>query len=538
MGKGRICLAVAMGLALVALAGCRGGSDFDCTAQAQAGLPDPSAALVQAPPRAGSAAVLQHDGSDYEVGLAQLVSAVGPNASFAPAWTDSTCSFDTLAYAIYRFNMLDYVGDQTLRLTWHTPPSNYAHLWLGFSRWEDNHWDWYAGPASGLLHPGSAGLEPYTHAGSSDLLVAVVLLGTSPVALRELRFNTGPAGGAWPMFGHDLRHTRCSPYVGAQTGSIKWRFTTHYEVRSSAAISEDGTIYFESEDDKLYALYPDGSLKWEFDTRAGGYSSPAIGPDGTIYVGSRDYKLYAVNPDGTEKWSYQDPGLSYFESSPAIAEDGTIYVGAAGGTFYAFNPDGTVRWTYDTGLAVTSSPAVANDGAVYVGSVDHKLYALNPDGSLRWSYETGEAIAASPSIANDGTVYIASQDGYLYALTPGGSLVWQYFVSEWTVSSAAIDESGTVYIGGHGGQLFAINSDGSLKWSYTVGHCNSSPAIGADGTVYVGGGSFSMYAINADGSLKWSCPIGYSYGFSSPTIGSDGAVYIASADYSLYAFGD
>jgi outer membrane protein assembly factor BamB len=538
MRKGCVVVKAVLNLLLIALAGCHSGPLSGISAAPQSGLPDPGAIHLSPGARAGSAAVLLLAGSDFETELAQNVTAVGASANFTPAWSDSTSGFDTLAFAIYRFNFKGYSGDQTLRLSWDQPPADFANLWLGFSRWEDNCWDWYPGPASGLLHPGSADLAPYTHPGSGDLLVAVVLGGTAPSELRELRFNENSGGGAWPMFGHDLRHTRCSPYVGAQTGAIKWSFTTHYEVRSSAAIGEDGTIYFESEDDKLYALYPDGSLKWEFDTRAGGYSSPAIGPDGTIYVGSRDYKLYAVNPDGTEKWSYQDPGLNYFESSPAIADDGTIYAGTTGGDFYAFNPNGTVQWTYGTGLSVTSSPAIANDGTIYVGGIDHKLYALNPDGSLRWSYETGEAIAASPSIAEDGTVYIASQDGYLHALTPGGSLDWQYFVSEWTISSAAIDETGTVYIGGHDGQLFALHLDGSLKWSYTVGNCDSSPAIGADGTVYVGGGSFCMYAINADGSLKWSCPIGYGYGFSSPAIGPDGTVYIASTDWNLYAFGD
>ena len=58
-------------------------------------------------------------------------------------------------------------------------------------------------------------------------------------------------------------------------------------------------------------------------------SSAAIGSDGTIYVGVDD-PVFAFNPNGTVKWSGGGPGDSIgfiFYSSPSIAPDGTIYIG-------------------------------------------------------------------------------------------------------------------------------------------------------------------------------------------------------------------
>jgi outer membrane protein assembly factor BamB len=44
----------------------------------------------------------------------------------------------------------------------------------------------------------------------------------------------------------------------------------------------------------LSRFAPSGTKKWEFVTGAHVYSSPAIGSDGTIYVDSNDNKLYAL----------------------------------------------------------------------------------------------------------------------------------------------------------------------------------------------------------------------------------------------------
>ena len=247
-----------------------------------------------------------------------------------------------------------------------------------------------------------------------------------------------PGGGSglgdWSMFGREPTHNRRSPYVGAQTATLKWAFTTDGYVSSSPAIALNGTVYVLGSDGFLYAIDPEGNQLWQCAT---GYSanqsvirsSPAIGTDGTIYVGSPDKSFYAVNPDGSIKWSHATGGMVF--PSPTICTDGTVYVGSFDNRFYRFNPDGSLKWSYDMDSinGGFSSTAIGADGTVDIGARDHTdvsttigmLLAINPDGTLKWSYSTGDGwcgMLSSPAIGEDGTVYVGSQDGKLYAFGP------------------------------------------------------------------------------------------------------------------------
>jgi outer membrane protein assembly factor BamB len=52
------------------------------------------------------------------------------------------------------------------------------------------------------------------------------------------------------------------------------------------AFGADGTMYFGSDDGRLYAVSASGKTRWTFAAAAPIQSSPAIAPDGTIVVGS------------------------------------------------------------------------------------------------------------------------------------------------------------------------------------------------------------------------------------------------------------
>jgi len=375
------------------------------------------------------------------------------------------------------------------------------------------------------------------------ILWLMVILGVLAGAIPYARAG-GLADSAWPCWGHDIRHTGQSQYVGAQTNTLKWSYETGSYATTSPVIGADGAVYFGCDDGTVYALNPNGSLKWRYKTVGGVWSTPAIGADGTIYIGSDDKKVYALNPDGSLKWRYQTG--EWVHSSPAIEADGTVYFGCDDNKIYALNPDGSLKWSYQTGGTVSpggeiyasySSPAIGTDDTIYIGSMDGKLYALNPDGSLKWSYQTGGGIQSSPAIGADGTVYVGSYDDKVYALNPDGYLKWSYQTGGGVCSSAAIGADGTVYVGSGDARFYALNPDGILKWSYrTNGYIDSSPAIGADGTVYVGGSDTQVYAFNPDGSLKWNYQTGKWIHFT-PAIGSDGTVYIGSCDGKIYAFG-
>ncbi len=374
--------------------------------------------------------------------------------------------------------------------------------------------------------------------------------------------NAQLADSVWPMFHGNLQHTGLSPYDTSHVdGTVKWVFKADKGMESSPAIGSDGTIYVGSHDNRLYAINPDGTEKWHFQVGTGpvfsksgteGYdawkgiiSSPAIADDGTIYFTSMSNKLFALNPDGTEKWNYNMELSVDIWSSPAIGSDGTVYVGSHdnfNGRLYAINPDGTEKWSFQTGSDISSSPAIGKDGIIYIATGDHHLYALYPDGKKKWGFAFPDFADSSPAIADDGTIYVGStREGALYAINHDGTKKWSLklgsSIDVW--SSPAIGSDGTAYIGADDNNLYAVNSDGTIKWKFAFdGDGGPSPAIGSDGTIYMScdcDSGKSFFAINPDGTEKWS--VSQIDAASSPAIGKDGTVYIGTWS-GLYAFGN
>ena len=346
------------------------------------------------------------------------------------------------------------------------------------------------------------------------------------------------ASSQYPMFHYDEQHTGRSPYYGPLSNNIKWYFATYYPVSSSPIVGPDGTIYFSSENDTLYAVNPDGTKKWairiyETSTK----SSPAIAIDSTIYIGTDDGTLVAYGYNGNVKWEYGASGSII--SSPAIGAEGAVYFGSTDDTLYSVNPDGSLKWRYGTGNDILSSPAISPDGIVYVGSNDHKLYAINPDGSLDWSVNSPAEIMSSPAVdISTGVIYVGSSNGKLYAVNPNGTIGWTYTTGDTITSSPAIGADGAIFFGSYDGKVYGLNSDGDLIWSYeTDGKVRSSPVIDARGYVYIGSDDATLYCFDgSDGTVVWSGVTGDKV-TSSPAISANSTVYVGSYDGRLYAFG-
>ena len=89
--------------------------------------------------------------------------------------------------------------------------------------------------------------------------VALSLTGTSPILADD-----------WPMFGHDLQHTRYSLSPAPSTNDVLWSYQTGGEVYSSPAVA-DGRVFVGSDDGQVYCLdasdEPLGErLIWSFQT--------------------------------------------------------------------------------------------------------------------------------------------------------------------------------------------------------------------------------------------------------------------------------
>lgn len=227
------------------------------------------------------------------------------------------------------------------------------------------------------------------------------LYALNPDGSLKWAFATGGSIESSPAISHDGSTIYVGSFDGkmyainASDGTPKpapWPFDSGAPIQSSSpTVAPDGTIYFGNGAagtpiHRVYALNPNGTEKWHFDsgmfsTGAPSFevgSSPAIGQDGTVYIGSHDFNLYALRPDGTLKWRFQTQGVVF--SSPAIDADGVIFIASSEPTdhhVYAINPDGSEQWRFLLGgPEQQSSPVIGSDGAIYVGADDGKLHVI------------------------------------------------------------------------------------------------------------------------------------------------------------------
>jgi len=364
------------------------------------------------------------------------------------------------------------------------------------------------------------------------------------IRTEKFELEGGIQNSPWPMKGHDPRHTGRSPYNEKGWGTLKWKYKTGGNVRSSPVIDAEGTIYVGSDDYYAYAINPDGTLKWRYQTGNAVYSSPIVGIDGTIYFPSYDAYVYAFNQDGTLQWN-KAGSTRYHYSAPVIENDGTLYVCSyhkSYGHIDAFDPFGNKIFSKNVlGKYILSSPAIGLDNKLYVGSYNGYLYALNSNGSKHWNVSAGRQYS-SPAIDDNGIIYNGSSNDYFYAFYPDKTLKWKYTVGDNNISSPAIGNDGTLYICSYGnGKIYAINSNGTSKWQYSTGSSiQATPAISQDETILVSSHDGYFYALKPVGDikLKWRYQISNNGGqnVSSPAIGKDGSIYIGSSDGHLYAF--
>ncbi len=376
-----------------------------------------------------------------------------------------------------------------------------------------------------------------------------------------LKGNTPTFNGEnheWVTFQHDKRNTGKTSEKGADSNQLLWTFNTGSAVASSPAV-KNKTVYFGSENGRVYAVHVNGTQLWDTSVDDTIYSSPTV-YNGNVYILSQSsfgepnnefswgvrMKLWKLNSTGAAQGLYSVTvggplRIDDFSSSPTVSND-MIYA-TASDYLLAFNSTGGYQWNVTAGDVVHSSPAVYN-GKVFFGSDDGKVYEVNAT--------SGEVLATtslgnrehSAILVHDGRIFFQAEDsdgnGVLYAVdidkigTAGqeDSIV---IGSESSMSSPAVGSDGTIYIGSDEG-LKAVEPDlSTFKWSYDDDYIKSSPAVSSDGTIYVGSNSDNVYALNPDGTLKWKYTTGDPV-WSSPAV-AGGITFIGSRDGKVYAFG-
>lgn len=339
----------------------------------------------------------------------------------------------------------------------------------------------------------------------------------------------------WSRFGHDDRNTRRNPVNTSKVdGTVKWKYQPQGQVSPyDIVMGSSGNLYFGTEKEYLYSLYPNGTLKWKIKTEIIPYYL-SIDKD-SIYIASNSGgdNLYAFNKNGTFKW--KSDSVYQMSLGPAIGEDRSIYFGTGNDTLVSLNPDGTKEWQQKINGTIAMTPAIDIGKNLYVVSNNGNfgyLTAISNNGTLLWEQKTENPIYSLPSIGEDGSIYAGTDK--LHAFTKNGTEKWVYETNTKISTSFAVGKNGDIFFGCRDGRVYSIKPGGTKNWVSGKIGIVSTPAIGGDGTIYFGTES-SLYAMNSDGSKKWSHKIGDDV--FSPIIGEEGKVYVGSYDGRLYAFG-
>lgn len=180
------------------------------------------------------------------------------------------------------------------------------------------------------------------------------------------------------------------------------------------AIGADGTTYVTA-GDSLYALAPSGQLRWQVRTPQPVEVSAAVAQDGTVVFGSDDKIEYGVNPDGGIRWRHAIGNFTY--SSPVGVPGNLVVYGNHSGVVSVLDAaDGRLlRSVRGTGQIWTSA-AVDSRGDLYFATQAGGIYGFGPSGSKLFAIQAGGNFDSYPAIAADGTLLVGGSDGVLRAI--------------------------------------------------------------------------------------------------------------------------
>lgn len=413
--------------------------------------------------------------------------------------------------------------------------------------------------------------------------LSVWLISASLVTLAAACSDDGGSAGSsesdWPIFGHDLHHTRSNmgeTEIGVGNVSDLELVWEHQGVEVSGTPSVvEGVVYFADWDGAVYAKNAeDGSEVWTSQNadQVGITASLSVG-DEKIFIGDQQAFLHAIDRStGSFLWSVQldDHPNASLQSSP-IPIDDMVIVGVASGELgsekeeYTFRgsivaldrEDGTERWrvyvtqddeTSGAGVSVWSTPSIDVDRQLmFIGTGQNYEPPASPmsDSLVAIDYVTGEVAWVRQYTEND--VY------RLFMPIPKGP--------DADIGAAPnlfrIGDRDVVGVGDKGG-VYAVfeRETGEPVWRTKIGpgsHLGGimAPAAYAEGRLFIASNLWpsgfdssiafvpdfdlpentsELIALDAsDGNEVWRVPI------SSPTIG--GSMYANGVVYSAHTLG-
>ncbi|MDD2790967.1 MAG: PQQ-binding-like beta-propeller repeat protein [Sulfurimonas sp.] len=259
--------------------------------------------------------------------------------------------------------------------------------------------------------------------------------------------------------------------VDSKDGKLQWRFKTDSNVKSSVIINEDHELIFGSMDGNLYVLDKNGSLKWKYNTKCSIKATPILDNEKNILFGDGKGYFHILTPDGTLINKFKlDTAIS---NSAAIDEHGVLYLGLDTGGVVSFYKSGEINWSYKTKSPMVSS-VVLHKNKLLVSSKDWRLYALNLDGTLQWSYRTAWYLSAAPVIGDDDRLYLGSWDWSVHALTiSNGKKIWgtqpeRSPAMAYFASNIVVDKNENIYAASRADTVYCFDKNGKAVWSIEI----------------------------------------------------------------------
>jgi len=363
----------------------------------------------------------------------------------------------------------------------------------------------------------------------------------SPPALTGGRNPQLDVSAAWPMFHGSPGLLGRADGDLADSFTLRWKFKTGAEVKSSAAI-QGGRLFIGSSDENIYALdLSTGGKLWSHKTAGAVEAAPCV-LDGRVVVGSTDGFLYALDAvTGDLKWKYETGGQILGAANWTPAPDGRatwVLVGSYDNKLHCLEAQsGRLIWSVETDNYINGAPAVA-DGQCVFGGCDALIHVVSvADGVKVTQIDSGSYIAASAAF-HGGEIYVGNYGNvFLKADLQSGRIVWQYTQSDAPFFSSPALGAQCVVVGGRDQHVHCLRRDtGEKVWTFkTLGEVNSSPALCGD-KVVVGSDDGRLYVLTlADGKLLWSYEMGQPV-TSSPAV-AGGVIVIGCDDGYVYAFG-
>lgn len=383
---------------------------------------------------------------------------------------------------------------------------------------------------------------------------------------------------AWPMYGHDPKHTfRSTTLHGPTTNNLLPLTPVGNIIYSQAAVTLDGVFVF-GVGFGTFGVRADGHLLWK--TRVGAeasFSSPALDTNEFLYIGGRDNQLWKKETEDGEpickRYVISDGDI---KSSPTISvkykdrvyvtSDTHVYAISTQQTTVNGNPvpPCTLIWkSPPPGLngvvfsSVSLADSVPGNGdslgnlVVAAGSFVYLIRDDDDQATIVGSVKIGKVSGPTPLIHPvTGNIYIGSLDKKLYGLSP--TLVplaspFPVTLGSPVYSSAALSASGdTIYVPTDNGKLHGIKVTGQPGPGHTAPGFPYSPptpnrfsvkgyapVVDAAGNIYIIGQDKYVRALRPNGTKLWEKKIG---GKAAPATIVDGGLIVPSWDHNLYRF--